>query len=92
MLGVEGVVPVAVEAVAGDRQRGDLVVADLDARGGGELLAHRVIRPALDNRSTRPGWSWVWAAPADIAAEAAGIERKAREEEEALARTTSARS
>lgn len=30
---MKGVVPVAVEAVPGDRQGGDLVVADLDARG-----------------------------------------------------------
>ncbi len=35
MLGVEGVIPVAVEAVAGDRKGGDLVVADLDAGGAG---------------------------------------------------------
>jgi hypothetical protein len=35
MLGVEGVVPVAVEAVPGNGQSGDLVVGDLDAGGVG---------------------------------------------------------
>lgn len=35
---MEGVVPVAVEAMAGDGQGGDLVVAEADA---GEVLAGR---------------------------------------------------
>ncbi|MBD0670058.1 hypothetical protein [Streptomyces sp. CBMA156] len=49
----------------------------------GDLVAHRVIRPARDDWSTRPGWSSVWATPKDVAEEAAYVERQDREAEEA---------
>ncbi|MER5618116.1 hypothetical protein [Streptomyces sp. NPDC002215] len=39
----------------------------------GELVAHRVTCPARDDWSTRPGWSWVWATPKDIAEAAAYV-------------------